>query len=424
MGLPTVHCVMWPVCLGHPEPSPLSPRPPSARRGRLASGIPGNNRPQRQHTSGNLASPTSHLHPHPPRECFNTAILLGSIDAPLLPAAACRPQDISESGESRITACLCSSDLCNSNSGAAGLGGPEEGPAREVQRLEPQKFQDSRQEPQRNQEQRNEVEKNDAKRNEIRRDQVQSRNEVERNEVRRNEVERESLRRAEPERLAAGLQEPSGGAGLPSGGAGLQCFSCGSLLNPDAVCDQFDPTDPSQVQTCGAGEACMMYSWSKSDTETATLRECFPTSVLLGSINNPLLATQGCQQRDITDDGSGTILACLCTRDFCNHDSPGLQPLASRAPPTRPPPTRAPQTRAPQTRAPQTRAPQTRAPQIFTRAPQAVTRAPQQVTRAPQRTVSRAPQKSRVPTLPSEAPRAGCPDGFELSVGQCYHISR
>lgn len=28
----------------------------------------------------------------------------------------------------------------------------------------------------------------------------------------------------------------------------------------------------------------MMYTWSKSDTETATLRECFPTTVLLGSI--------------------------------------------------------------------------------------------------------------------------------------------
>ena len=34
-----------------------------------------------------------------------------------------------------------------------------------------------------------------------------------------------------------------------------------------------------------------MYTWSKSNTETATLRECFPTTVLLGSIQvSPTLA--------------------------------------------------------------------------------------------------------------------------------------
>ena len=31
-----------------------------------------------------------------------------------------------------------------------------------------------------------------------------------------------------------------------------------------------------------------MYSWKKSPTEVATLRECFPTRVLLGSITDPL----------------------------------------------------------------------------------------------------------------------------------------
>ena len=38
----------------------------------------------------------------------------------------------------------------------------------------------------------------------------------------------------------------------------------------------------------------------------ATLRECFPTRVLLGSITDPLQPFPSCTQKDITDDGSGT----------------------------------------------------------------------------------------------------------------------
>ena len=51
---------------------------------------------------------------------------------------------------------------------------------------------------------------------------------------------------------------------------------------------RFDKGDKSQVQTCLKDEACLMYSWKKSPTEVATLRECFPTRVLLGSIADPL----------------------------------------------------------------------------------------------------------------------------------------
>ena len=70
---------------------------------------------------------------------------------------------------------------------------------------------------------------------------------------------------------------------------GLQCFSCGSLLHPDKEdCDTFDRTNISHTQTCLKGEACLLYTWRKSPTETATLRECFPTRVLLGSIQDPL----------------------------------------------------------------------------------------------------------------------------------------
>ena len=75
---------------------------------------------------------------------------------------------------------------------------------------------------------------------------------------------------------------------------GLQCYSCGSLLNPNKKCDEFSRTDPDQVQTCLKDEACLMYSWKKSATETATLRECFPTRVLLGTIRDPLEALPDC----------------------------------------------------------------------------------------------------------------------------------
>jgi hypothetical protein len=164
----------------------------------------------------------------------------------------------------------------------------------------------------------------------------------------------------------------------------------------------------------------MMYTWSKSDTETATLRECFPTSVLLGSIQDPLLVSSHCSQRDITDDGSGTILACLCNRDHCNDDS-RFGDSSSR--PTQRPrvvsPTRA-VVRQVTTRTPQTVT--TRAPvRVTTRAPYRVTtRAPQTVTgRAPQRVTTRAAQ-----TVARETTRSFCPNEFELTSGQCYFISR
>jgi hypothetical protein len=98
---------------------------------------------------------------------------------------------------------------------------------------------------------------------------------------------------------------------------GLQCYSCGSLLNPDASC-QFNRSDASQVQTCSPGEACLMYTWRQSQDKAAILRECFSTSVLLGSISDPLVPSSHCDKRDITDNGDGSILACLCDTDYCN----------------------------------------------------------------------------------------------------------
>ena len=67
---------------------------------------------------------------------------------------------------------------------------------------------------------------------------------------------------------------------------------------------------------------CLIYLGLKSPIHhfiiSATLRECFPTRVLLGSISDPLVPLPACSQKDITDDRSGAIFACLCDTDFCN----------------------------------------------------------------------------------------------------------
>ena len=63
----------------------------------------------------------------------------------------------------------------------------------------------------------------------------------------------------------------------------VQCFTCGSLFNTDAPdCFAFNVNDKAQMKTCDAGEACLWYSYQKSDQETAVIRECFSTGILLG----------------------------------------------------------------------------------------------------------------------------------------------
>ena len=53
------------------------------------------------------------------------------------------------------------------------------------------------------------------------------------------------------------------------------------------------------------------------------IRECFPTSVLLGSLDSPVEASPDCSPQAVESD---TISACLCTSNLCNHipgrDSP------------------------------------------------------------------------------------------------------
>ena len=271
---------------------------------RPVSCTPGSSRTHRHPTSGD-----STPHPHGAnvpisRECFNTAILLGSIDDPLLPKTNCQPQvlnctvrkvsrfavdvpvttqtshhasriitcqtcchtlealsplpclqDISESGQSRISACLCSSDLCNANTGGRQPQVVRDDPTRnQIQRQEPSRRNEieqqsefpprrresqrineiQRQEPQR---QNNFQQQDPPRRNEIQRQEPDRRNEISRQEPeRRNEISRQ-----EPPRSPSPAIPPARGS------KGLQCFSCGSLLNPDARCDTFDRTDPSQV---------------------------------------------------------------------------------------------------------------------------------------------------------------------------------
>ena len=56
------------------------------------------------------------------------------------------------------------------------------------------------------------------------------------------------------------------------------------------------------------------------------MRECFSTSILLGSLDRPLKPGPTCEPQDISEDGQ-SVFACLCETDYCNaYRSPG-EPL-------------------------------------------------------------------------------------------------
>nr|XP_040563791.1 uncharacterized protein LOC121114036 isoform X4 [Lepeophtheirus salmonis] len=236
------------------------------------------------------------------RECFSKSILLGSIDKPLQLRRECVPQDISETRASNIYACLCDTERCNAN-GERSV---------ESDSSSNDRFDSS----QVNQEQNNNRNRND---NNSKNNQQTSR--------RPTTTRRPSFTQTTPSsQFRSPSTPPPRSQNTFSGGPGLQCYSCGSLLNTDAKCDKFNPTDPTQIQTCKEGEACLLYKWKKSSVETAILRECFSKNVLLGSFDSPLLPTTGCNIRDISEPQSSSIEACLCTTDFCNDDlgrSPG-----------------------------------------------------------------------------------------------------
>ena len=114
----------------------------------------------------------------------------------------------------------------------------------------------------------------------------------------------------------------------------LKCFSCGSLLGATSNCTDFNPSDPKQVQVCGVNEACLLYKWKKSATETAVLRECFPKSVVLGPLDRPLLPSKSCDLNDVSEPEAGITdaTACLCETSFCNNKQ-DLQSISLNRPP-------------------------------------------------------------------------------------------
>ena len=103
----------------------------------------------------------------------------------------------------------------------------------------------------------------------------------------------------------------------------VKCHQCGSLFSGDTSapsCDNFD-VETSQQNYCQPGEACLWYSWHLSDTEVSVIRECLSTSILLGSIEDPLVVTPGCSVKDISEDDVSRVEACLCDSDLCNDNS-------------------------------------------------------------------------------------------------------
>ena len=96
------------------------------------------------------------------------------------------------------------------------------------------------------------------------------------------------------------------------------CHQCGSLFSgQNAECKVFDEDDPKQQGFCEPGEACLWYSWQKTKDDTAYVRECFSKSILLGTLENQLIAKEYCEPQDISE-GSQKVEACLCETDFCN----------------------------------------------------------------------------------------------------------
>ena len=107
---------------------------------------------------------------------------------------------------------------------------------------------------------------------------------------------------------------------VTGGARSVECFTCGSLYSTEAPdCPQFDPADPAQRRTCQQGEACLYYSWQKAADDQAVIRECFPTSVLLGSLDSPVVPSTDCQLQTLDGDD---IQACICTSDLCNLGTP------------------------------------------------------------------------------------------------------
>ena len=179
------------------------------------------------------------------RECFSKSVVLGTANNPLVAKPYCEPTDISENSISRVTACLCETDFCNAYRS-------------DGEKTRPRASQQSSV----SQSNRRQQEK-ESKAHRNRESESPSRNSKNRepNTPRNREIE-------ETPRSPKKPSKPTTKQEYHPDKAGLQCFSCGSLLNPDAKCDEFSPTNISMTQTCLKGESCLMYTWKKSSSET------------------------------------------------------------------------------------------------------------------------------------------------------------
>ena len=117
----------------------------------------------------------------------------------------------------------------------------------------------------------------------------------------------------------------------------------------------------------------------------------------MGSIQDPLVPLSDCSQKDITDDGSGSIFACLCNTDFCNDDISSLGDTTTK------------KVIITTTRKPTTRRnfPPRRLP-----------------TPTPGRNaVGEEPRSPQIKTERQKAPKKLCPPGFDKVGGKCYFVS-
>ena len=167
------------------------------------------------------------------RECVDTSVLLGPIENPLRVKPWCEITDISEDG-SQSEACLCDSDLCNEGD------------------------------------------------NSFQGDDTASVSDQNPEKISRPTTVAPITRRPKPVRRKPGAVTPAPSQATTQiitrdrkpvqttssynnyeeearvivpdfpDSPGLQCFTCGSLLEPDKECD-FDPSDPGQRKTCGPG---------------------------------------------------------------------------------------------------------------------------------------------------------------------------
>ena len=178
------------------------------------------------------------------RECFSKSVLLGTLDNPLRAAPTCDLADISE-GDQKVFACLCETNLCNS------FRSPGE-PRPDL-----------------------------------------SEKTIEKPNILKGLMSPGRVSSSTPRVPGSATSKDNSQLGnstatLPHTVRSLRCYKCGDLFNPDTKCR----ADSVETETCQEGEACLLYRWQKSRTETATVRHCFSKQILLGKKLKDYFATK------------------------------------------------------------------------------------------------------------------------------------